>query len=261
MTPAITADNLHVRYGDTVALRGVYLAVPAGSSLAVIGPNGSGKSTLLAALAGTIKPSTGSTHLTGPAPALVLQSTAVDKSLPITVRDTVSLARYSTLGPFRRFRGADRDAIANALTRLAIDDLIDRQLQELSGGQRQRVLIAQGLAQDTDVLLLDEPATGLDAASRAIILDVIEEEVASGRTVAMTTHDFGDAQRCQQVLLLDTAPLAVGTPAEVLTEEHLRRAFSGQFIGTAETTSREPAPMLLAPERSLDCAYQQATCS
>lgn len=230
MTTAIATCDLKVHYGDTVALSGVDLAVPAGTSLAVIGPNGSGKSTLLSALAGTVAPSGGSTSITGAAPALVLQSTDVDKSLPITVRETVSLARYPTLGLFRRFRSVDRDKVDYALTRLAIADLAGRQLHDLSGGQRQRVLIAQGLAQDTDVLLLDEPVTGLDVMSRAIILDVIDEEVASGRTVVMTTHNLDDARRCHQVLLLDTYPIAVGPPAIVLTEEHLRRAFGGRFI-------------------------------
>lgn len=230
MTPAITAENLEVRHGNTVALSGVDLRVQGGASLAVIGPNGSGKSTLLAALAGTVVPSAGSARVAGPAPALVLQATDVDKSLPITVRDTVSLARYPTVGLFRRFRPADRDAIDRALTRMAIEDLAPRQLHDLSGGQRQRVLVAQGLAQESDVLLLDEPVNGLDLVSRAVILDVIDEEIASGRTVVMTTHDLDDARRCQQVLLLDTTPVAIGTPAAVLTEEHLRRAFSGQFI-------------------------------
>jgi iron complex transport system ATP-binding protein len=230
VTSAITAENLEVRYGNTVALSGINLAVPAGSSLAIIGPNGSGKSTLLGAIAGTIQPSAGSIHVTGSTPAMVLQATDVDKSLPITVRDTVSLARYPALGLFRRFRSADRDAIDRALTRMAIEDLAPRQLHDLSGGQRQRVLVAQGLAQDADVLLLDEPVNGLDLVSRAVILDVIDEELASGRAVVMTTHSLDDARRCQQVLLLDTTPVAVGPPTVVLTDEHLRQAFGGQFI-------------------------------
>lgn len=230
MTPAITVDNLEIRYGDAVALSGVDLTVPPGSSLAVIGPNGSGKSTLLAALAGTIESSAGSSHIAGPAPALVLQATDVDKSLPITVRDTVSLARYPRLGLFRRFRPKDRAAVDRALNRMAIEDLAPRQLHDLSGGQRQRVLVAQGLAQESDVLLLDEPVNGLDLASRALILDVIDEEVASGRTVVMTTHSLDDARRCHQVLLLDTTPIAVGPPSAVLTEEHLQQGFSGQLI-------------------------------
>ena len=230
MATAITTEGLEVRYGDTVALSQVDLVVPTGSSLAVIGPNGSGKSTLLGALAGTIAPSAGTATVAGPAPALVLQSTDVDRSLPITVRDTVSLARYPTLGLFGRFRSADRDTVDRALSRVAIDDLARRQLHDLSGGQRQRALVAQGLAQDTNVLLLDEPVTGLDVTSRAIILNVIDEEAAAGRTVLVTTHHLDEARRCDQVLLLDTAPIAIGSPAEVLTEHHLRRAFGGRFI-------------------------------
>jgi manganese transport system ATP-binding protein len=227
---AITTRGLEARYGDTIALSDLDLDVPAGSSLAVIGPNGSGKSTLLGALAGTIEPSAGQVSVTGPAPALVLQSTDVDRSLPITVRDTVSLARYSSLGLFRRFQATDRDAIDKALARLDITDLAGRKLHDLSGGQRQRALVAQGLAQDTEVLLLDEPVTGLDMVSRLVILDVIDEEVAAGRTVVMTTHSLDEARRCDQILLLDTAPIAVGSPTEVVTDEHLRRAFGGRFM-------------------------------
>ncbi len=230
MPPAITVRGLEVRYGDTTALTGVDLAVPQGSSLAVIGPNGSGKSTLLGALAGTIVPSAGEADVTGPTPALVLQSTDVDRSLLITVRDTVSLGRYPSLGLFSRFRAKDRAAVDETLARLAIDNLAGRQLHDLSGGQRQRALVAQGLAQDTDVLLLDEPVTGLDVVTRALILDVIDEEVAAGRSVVVTTHNLEDAQRCDQVLLLDTSPIALGTPGEVLNESHLRRAFGGRFI-------------------------------
>lgn len=206
------------------------MEVPSASSLAVIGPNGSGKSTLLGVLAGTITPSSGSSTVADRMPALVLQSTDVDRSLPITVQETVSLARYPTLGLFRRFSSRDRKAIDEAMERLAIDNLAGRQLHELSGGQRQRVLVAQGVAQDSDVLLLDEPVTGLDVTSREVILDLIDEEIAAGRTVVVTTHDLDDARRCDQVLLLDTEAIAVGTPEEVLTEEHLRRAFGGRLI-------------------------------
>ena len=185
---------------------------------------------MLGALAGTLVPSAGEAAVSGAGSALVLQSTDVDRSLPITVRDTVSMARYSSLGLFRPFGVADRHAVNEALSKLAVDDLAGRQFHELSGGQRQRVVVAQGLAQDTDVLLLDEPVTGLDVVSRAIIFDVIDEEISRGRTVVMTTHDLDDARRCDQVLLLDTSPVAVGPPEAVLTEQYLRRAFGGRFI-------------------------------
>ena len=230
MQPLLSARALEVRYGTAVALTDLDLDLAAGASLAVIGPNGSGKSTLLGALAGTIATTAGTVQVTGAAPALVLQSTDVDRSLPITVRDTVALARYASLGLVRRFRDADRRAVFAAMERLSIDDLGNRQFHELSGGQRQRVLVAQGLAQDSEVLLLDEPITGLDLVSRSTILGVIDEEVAAGRSVVVTTHDLDDARRCGRVLLLDTSPIAMGTPAEVLTEVNLRRAFGGRVI-------------------------------
>jgi ABC-type Mn2+/Zn2+ transport system ATPase subunit len=230
MTRLISTSALEVRYDDVVVLSGVDLDVFAGSTLAVLGPNGSGKSTLLGVLAGTVQPSSGSAVVAGPPPAFVLQSTDVDRSLPITVLDTVSLARYPSLGLLRRFREVDRDAVTAALERLDVADLASRQLHELSGGQRQRVLVAQGLAQDSTVLLLDEPITGLDLTSQTIILDVIDEQVEAGRVVVVTTHALDDARRCDQVLLLDTKAIAVGPPSEVLTERHLREAFGGGFI-------------------------------
>ena len=230
MTDALTIRGLEVRYGDHVALTGIDLALPRGSSLAVIGPNGSGKSTLLHAIAGVADASAGSITTPGEVPALVLQSTEVDRSLPITVADTVGLGRYPDLGLLRRFRATDREAVREAMERLDISDLADRQLHELSGGQRQRVLVAQGLAQRSDLLLLDEPVTGLDIVSRGLILDVIHDEVSADRAVIVTTHDLDDARICDQVLLVDKHAIAVGAPDDVLTEDHLIHAFGGRFI-------------------------------
>ena len=227
---AISTVNLCADYGDTHALCDVSIEVPEASSLAIIGPNGSGKTTLLGVLAGTIDAVSGTSTVSGKPPALVLQSTDVDRSLPITVRDTVSLARYPSLGLFGRFRADDKAAEDTALARLDVADLADRQLHELSGGQRQRVLVAQGVAQETDVLLLDEPITGLDMTSRSIILDLIDEEMANGRTVVMTTHNLEEARRCSYVLILNSSAIAFGTPDEAMTADNLRRAFGGKFI-------------------------------
>ena len=229
MTVAAQVRDLEVRYGSVVALRGVTLEVAAGSTLAVIGPNGSGKSTLLRTLAGLERPSAGEVHTEG-RPALVLQSTDVDRSVPISVRDTVTMARYASTGLFGRMGAADRQAVADAMERVGIAALASRQLHDLSGGQRQRVLVAQGLAQEADLLLLDEPITGLDVVSRQAILDCMREERERGRAVVMTTHDLADARLCDQVLLLDTEPVALGPPDEVLCEEPLRRAFAGRFL-------------------------------
>ena len=231
MATAISTDGLEVRFGDQVALCELDLRATAPASVAVIGPNGSGKSTLLNALAGVTAPASGTISIeAASAPALVLQSTEVDRSLPITVRESVALARYPRLGLLGRFGPADREAVDAAMARLAIEDLASRQLHDLSGGQRQRVLVAQGLAQESEILLLDEPVTGLDMVSRTQILDVVDEERAAGRLVVITTHNLEDARRCDLVLLLDTAPVAFGPPDEVLVDEHLRTAFGGRFL-------------------------------
>ena len=230
MSASLTIQGLEVRYGDPVVLTDVNVELPVGTSLAVIGPNGSGKSTLLNAIAGIVGISAGTITYNGSPPAFVLQSTEVDRSLPITVVDAIGLARYPTIGLLGRFRSTDRHAIADAMGRLGIEDLADRQLHDLSGGQRQRVLVAQGLAQTSDLLLLDEPVTGLDLVSRGLILDVIDREITDGRSVIVTTHDLDDARTCDQVLLIDRHAIAVGPPDDVLTEDHLVHAFGGRFI-------------------------------
>ncbi|MFP5320426.1 MAG: zinc ABC transporter ATP-binding protein AztA [Acidimicrobiia bacterium] len=235
MPEVLRVEGVSVRYGDVPALRDVDLVAAPGTSTAVIGPNGSGKSTLLRAIAGIAKPSTGRIERPGDAPpALVLQSTDVDRSLPISVRETVATARYATLGLFRPFRAGDRQAVERAIERMDLTHLRQRQLHELSGGQRQRVLVAQGLAQDSPILLLDEPVTGLDVVSRQLILDAVDEERARGRIVLMTTHSLDEARRCDQVLLLDGAAVACGSPDEVLQEGPLRVAFGGRFILVGE---------------------------
>ena len=228
---SIVTDELEVRYGKTVAVTAVNLEVPEGSLLSVIGPNGAGKSALLKALAGTIDVYSGSVKINGPTPSFVMQSTDVDSHLPISVRDVVSLSRYSNRGPFKRFRSKDYKAVDEAIERLNISHLAQKQLHEISGGERQRTLVAQGLAQESNVLLLDEPINGLDVVSRDIILEMITDEVSLGRTVVITTHNLSDASRADQVLLLNNCPCCLGTPDEVLTETNLRIAFGEDSVG------------------------------
>lgn len=234
MEPAIEIHDLEVRYGAVVAVSGLNFVVPVGSSLAVVGTNGCGKSTLLATIAGLHKPTSGTTQVAGGRPAFVLQATDVDAGLPITVRDTVRLARYPSVGLFRRFDDADNEAVTRALDRMQVDHLASLPLHQLSGGERQRVLMAQGLAQESDVLLLDEPMTGLDVTSRRIVLDIIKEEVAAERTVVTTTHNMSDANESDLVLLLDTTAIAFGPPSSVLTDANLLRTF-GQQVQVVST--------------------------
>lgn len=222
--------GLRVQHGSRTAVTDVDLDIGAGTSMAVIGANGSGKSTLLRAIAGLQKPVAGTVDTGGADVALVLQNTTVDTSLPITVLETVRLARTAVLGPWRRLRSDDRRAVADAMERLEVTDLADRPLHELSGGQRQRVLVAQGLAQGAPILLLDEPVTGLDLVSKDVILGVIADEARAGRIVCTSTHDLDEARGCDRVVLLATRLVAEGTPGEVLTEANLREAFHGRVL-------------------------------
>lgn len=220
-TRAVSVRNLAVHRGDRLALIDIDIDLCPGETLAILGANGSGKSTLLQAITGLVSISSGSVDCHRRSTALVLQATDVDRSLPISVREAVRLARYANLGLFRRFSQADFEAVDHAMARMAVGHLAERQLHELSGGQRQRVLVAQGLAQQADILLLDEPASGLDAESRQLILDAIAEEREAARTVVMATHSLDDARRCDRVLLLATRAIAFGSPSEVIQDSVL----------------------------------------
>jgi manganese transport system ATP-binding protein len=231
-------------HGTHVALREVTFRCRQGSSVAVVGPNGSGKSTLLDALGGLHEPTSGRVEVLGRSPAdvrarvaYVLQSTSVNQHLPVTVGEVVTMGRYAARGPFGRLGAGDRRAVDEAIERMAVGDLRRRHLGELSGGQRQRVVVAQGLAQEADVLLLDEPVTGLDLVSRQLILDAIERELAAGRTVLTTTHDLSEAAESDQVLLLAGRLVASGPPADVLTGANLLEAYGGRLVHLGDGTS------------------------
>ncbi len=229
---AATGRGVVAGYGRRVAIAASDFTIPAGASTAVIGPNGSGKSTLLGVLTGLVVPASGTVTVldTDPVRArpqvgLVLQTTKVNDTVPITVREVVAMGRYAHLGPFRPFTREDRAVVAAALERLDLVGLAGRHLAELSGGERQRVFVAQGLAQEAELLLLDEPVTGLDLVSRERILDAVAEELAAGRTVVTTTHDLADAGRAQHVLLMAGRVHAEGPPEAVLDPEVLSSAY------------------------------------
>ncbi len=226
--------GLGVSYGDHEALRGIDLDLPAGHLVAIIGPNGSGKSTLLSTISGLVRPTVGTLELYGrPANgarrrvAHVLQTTVANESVPLTVRETVRMGRYGARGAFRRLTAEDREAVDSAIERMRIGDLVSRQLHELSGGQRQRTYVAQGLAQRADVLLLDEPITGLDMVTQETISHVISDERDAGRCVVLTTHDVGTASTADLAVLLANEVVACGPPEKSLTPDLLARAYGG----------------------------------
>lgn len=231
-TYAARATDLVLSYGAHTAVATSSFEIPLGAVTAIIGPNGSGKTTVLHALAGLIKPESGTVEVLGTSPvkarprvSYVLQSVGMPTGTPITVRETVAMARYATLGLWRRSTQGDRDRVEWAINELDVGDLRKRHLGKLSGGQRQRVYMAQGIAQDHDVLLLDEPLTGLDLVSARTIDRIIHAERDSRRTVVLTTHDLDEARAADHVLLVSGRVVSSGTPGEVLTRSNLELAY------------------------------------
>jgi zinc/manganese transport system ATP-binding protein len=218
-TPRVRFTDLSAGYPGRPVLRQLDAEIPALAITALVGPNGSGKSTLLGVMAGVIKPTSGRLHHAGERPpAFVPQRGAVADALPLTVRQTVEMGRWGDRGPWRRLTRRDQATVDQAMERLGITDLATRQLGELSGGQRQRALIAQGLAQESDLLLLDEPTTGLDPEARDRIAALLTELVSDGVTVVQATHDLEAARSADACLLLRDGQLAGrGHPEHVLT--------------------------------------------
>ncbi|RII20636.1 putative siderophore transport system ATP-binding protein YusV [Streptomyces sp. YIM 130001] len=210
-------DAVSAGYDGRTVLHQVTADIPESAVTSLVGANGSGKSTLLSAVAGVIKPTSGAViHRGGPA-AFVPQRGAVSDALPLTVRQAVAMARWRERGPWRRLTKGDHSIIGEALERLGIADLAGRQLGELSGGQRQRAFIAQGVAQRSDLLLLDEPCTGLDPEARQSIGLLLTDLVADGTTVVQATHDLDSARSGDHCLLLHAGRLdAAGEPGVVL---------------------------------------------
>jgi len=234
--PAAYLRALTLHHGTRTAVDHADLDLPAGRVTAIIGPNGSGKSTLLRAMSGLHPVTAGTLEVLGlPARqgradiAHVLQATTTNPALPITVGQVVEMGCWSATGPLRRISAEARARAEQAMVRMDLVDLRRRHLGELSGGQRQRVLVAQALAQGADLLLLDEPTTGLDLPSRDHIEQAQADEVAAGRTVVLTTHDVETAAAADHVVLLATRVMATGSPAHVLTAEHLEAAYGGHL--------------------------------
>lgn len=224
-------DEAAMAYGEILALQPTTLAVDRGSVISLIGSNGSGKSTVLGLMAGLISPSSGTVSR---APrcrvGFVPQQHHHHRWMPLTVNEVISMGRFSRLGLLRPFRRVDRLAVATAAERLEVADLLRRPMSRLSGGQRQRVLVAQALVEDADLLLLDEPITGLDLASQRVILEVIGTEAARGAAVVFSTHHLDEARRADRVILLAGRVIADAPPDIALTTERLASAFGGRLI-------------------------------
>ena len=221
----VDVRDLVVRYERVTALDGISLDLAAGTALGIVGPNGSGKSTLLKAIAGLVKPAAGTVRVLDTIPSAlppgtigyVPQAEDVDYSFPVNVRDVVSMGRYPRLGPLAPFRAHDKQAVDDAIAALDLGNLQKRRISELSGGQQQRTFVARAIAQEPKLLLLDEPTTGVDAATENAILHLIRELVRGGMPVMMTTHDLDRASEWfDRLVVVDHRVLADGKPDAVL---------------------------------------------
>jgi len=232
MTVVISADNLAVERDGHLVIADSTFHITKGSIVAIIGPNGSGKSTLLDVLSGLLPYSSGTVTVLDTTPAAarskiayVLQNVFITPGVPLTVKETVTMGRYATTGLFGRLRADDREQVDWAMSQLKITDLAKRHVDKLSGGQRQRVFVAQALAQEHEILFLDEPLTGLDIPSAKVIDDVIHHEPEVGCTVLFTTHDLEEARAADHVILISGRIVASGPPGTVLTAENLAQAY------------------------------------
>ncbi|MBR8744285.1 zinc ABC transporter ATP-binding protein AztA [Nocardiopsis sp. MG754419] len=194
---------VYAGYGRADVLRGVDAVVPRGAITALVGPNGAGKSTLLAVLAGVLRPRGGEVvRAAGARPAFVVQRSAVSDTLPLTVGDAVAMGRWAHRGLWRPLTRHDRAVVREALDRVGVADLAGHQLGRISGGQRQRALIAQGLAQEAELLLLDEPSAGLDREAREQIAHVLDS-LRGQATIVHATHFPDEAADADHRLTLD----------------------------------------------------------
>jgi len=204
MTPtSASLRGIRVDYSGVRAVDDVDLDIASAALTAIVGPNGAGKSTLLEVLAGAREPTAGHVDTRGRSRAFVPQRAAVSDRLPLTVREVVSVGAWGRTGPFRRISPALRAVVADAMARLDIASLARHPFASLSGGQRQRALLAQGLARGADLLLLDEPTTGLDAHSSALIRDAIATETRGGTAVVCVSHDDALIAEADHVIRLE----------------------------------------------------------
>jgi ABC-type Mn2+/Zn2+ transport system ATPase subunit len=243
--PILRAESLSMRYESGDALLDVSFSLQEGERIAIVGPNGAGKSTLLKIIAGVQKPTSGEIQIFGQAPgghiciAYVPQRNQVDWTFPVTVADVAMMGRVGHLGLFRNPKSRDWEVVHKALDLVKLNHLAKRQIDQLSGGQQQRMFIARALAQEAEIILMDEPMTGLDATSQEDIFGILDELQARDVTALISLHDLKMAsERFDRVILLNKHLLAIGLAEEALTPENLISAYGGslQLIPAEEGT-------------------------
>jgi len=247
MNGKIVVSDLTVTYvGHPVLERATFVA-GLGKMIGIIGPNGAGKSTLLKSILGLIKSSSGEVLIAGKPVgemrekiAYVKQKNDHDLTFPISVKDVVMLGMFPNLGLFKRPKKEHRALVHAALEKVGMEKFSTKQIGELSGGQLQRVFLARVLAQDADVIFLDEPFTGVDAKSEQQIMKVLREQRAMGKTIFMVHHDLSKVvDYFDELVIVNKEIVAFGDVADTFTEEHIDKAFHGSYVKAARSVQVE----------------------
>jgi zinc transport system ATP-binding protein len=233
----VKLEDVWVSYHETLALRGIDMEIEDGEFLGLIGPNGSGKTTLVKVILGLVKPDRGKVEVFGMPPdslgakhhliGYVPQRSQGDWSFPVSVIDVVLMGRYGRIGLFKRPSAADRDVAMQALEDVQMQDFARRQLAELSGGQQQRVLIARALATEPKLLLLDEPAAGVDAYGEERFYELLKGlKEEQGLTIVIVTHDIAVVSaHVEKLACLNQTLYTHASPAEVITAGTLEKVY------------------------------------
>lgn len=239
--PLLKFEQVSVNYNGTTALKNFSFEIQSGEQIAVIGPNGAGKSTLFKVIAGLLRPSQGQVQIYGSEPSghicvgYVPQRAHVDWNFPANVHDVVMMGRVRKIGIIKRPSSKDHTAVMKALDVVQMADLAKRQINELSGGQQQRVFIARALAQEAELLLLDEPFSGLDITSQNQIFKILENLDQSKIATLVSLHDLNITRKhFKKVMLINEKLLGFGDPKDVFSSKALAGAFRSHlhFVDT-----------------------------
>lgn len=236
-SPALEIHQLTVNYDKTPVLWDIALTIPTGVLVGIVGPNGAGKSTLIKAALGLVQPISGRVEFFGQPlknvrqrVAYVPQRESVDWDFPVTARDLVLMGRYGRLGLFRYPRQADWAAADYYLNLVGMSGYGQRQISQLSGGQQQRVFLARALLQEADVYFMDEPFTGVDLATETVIVQLLQQLRAKGKTVFVVHHDLNTVERYfDWTILLNMRLIAYGPTAEVFTPFYLNATYGKSY--------------------------------
>jgi manganese/iron transport system ATP-binding protein len=229
-------QHISVRYDGVAALEDINFHLHVGERVAVVGPNGAGKSTLFNVVSGVLPPSSGDVTIFGSRPrghvciAYIPQRSQVDWNFPVSVADVVMMGRSAKLGPLNWPHKGDWEHVHHALQTVELSDLATRQIGQLSGGQQQRMFIARALAQEAELMLMDEPLTGLDTPSQEGLLTLLDTLREQKVTLMVATHDLDQAARhFDRIMLLNHRLIAFDVPQNVLQTDYLLQAYGGRL--------------------------------